>query len=116
MLADFFQQLADRICALLSTWQFSALSLIALAVWVAFGPYLASHPFLPAWFTSNGFNFPLNTITTVGEWFIGAFVLVNSVRIQRMQDQQTAYLQAEIDHMKNELDILVDKLTPGQPH
>jgi hypothetical protein len=38
------------------------------------GPHLASGTWLPAWFTSLGYNFPLNLVTTVAELFIGFLV------------------------------------------
>jgi len=39
--------------------------------------------FLPGWFTSQGFNFPLNLITTVAELFIGFLVAAASNRSER---------------------------------
>jgi low affinity Fe/Cu permease len=49
----------------------------------AFGSdYLASGAWLPAWFTSQGFNFPLNLVTTVAELFIGFLVATASNRAQ----------------------------------
>ena len=38
---------------------------------------------LPAWFTSQGFNFPLNLVTTVAELFIGFLVGAASNRSER---------------------------------
>lgn len=38
------------------------------------GPRLASGSWLPAWFASQGYNFPLNLVTTVAELFIGFLV------------------------------------------
>ncbi len=38
------------------------------------GPNLSSGSWLPSWFTSQGYNFPLNLITTVAELFIGFLV------------------------------------------
>src|SRR5271168_2090362 len=46
------------------------------------GPRLASGNWLPAWFTSQGFNFPLNLITTVAELFIGFLVATAANRAQ----------------------------------
>jgi low affinity Fe/Cu permease len=55
---------------------------INIALWALFvivwtgifafgGAHIASGRWLPQWFTSQGFNFPLNLITTVAELFIG---------------------------------------------
>jgi low affinity Fe/Cu permease len=46
------------------------------------GPKLASGSWLPAWFTSQGFNFPLNLVTTVAELFIGFLVATAANRAQ----------------------------------
>lgn len=53
------------------------------------GRYLASGEWLPAWFTSQGYNFPLNLITTVAELFIGFLV---AAAANRTQDALTALL------------------------
>jgi hypothetical protein len=47
------------------------------------GTHLATGNFLPAWFTSQGFNFPLNLITTVAELFIGFLVAAAANRSDR---------------------------------
>ncbi len=39
--------------------------------------------FLPAWFTSTGYNFPLNLVTTVAELYIGFLVGASSNRSER---------------------------------
>jgi low affinity Fe/Cu permease len=46
------------------------------------GHKLASGSWLPAWFTSQGYNFPLNLITTVAELFIGFLVATAANRAQ----------------------------------
>ncbi len=46
------------------------------------GPTLSSGHWLPAWFTSQGYNFPLNLITTVAELFIGFLVATAANRAQ----------------------------------
>jgi low affinity Fe/Cu permease len=46
------------------------------------GPKLSSGTWLPSWFTSQGFNFPLNLITTVAELFIGFLVATAANRAQ----------------------------------
>jgi hypothetical protein len=53
------------------------------------GPHLDTGTWLPSWFTSQGFNFPLNLITTVAELFIGFLVAGNALRIQKLSDAQT---------------------------
>ena len=46
------------------------------------GHKLSSGSFLPGWFTSQGYNFPLNLITTVAELFIGFLVATAANRAQ----------------------------------
>jgi low affinity Fe/Cu permease len=46
------------------------------------GHRLSSGSWLPAWFTSQGYNFPLNLITTVAELFIGFLVATAANRAQ----------------------------------
>jgi low affinity Fe/Cu permease len=46
------------------------------------GQKLSSGSWLPSWFTSQGYNFPLNLITTVAELFIGFLVATAANRAQ----------------------------------
>jgi hypothetical protein len=57
--------------------------IIAVGAWIALGPIVAQHNFMPAWFTSNSFNFPLNTVTTIAELYIGFLVGASSNRSER---------------------------------
>jgi low affinity Fe/Cu permease len=52
-------------------------------------PKFSSGTWLPAWFTSQGYNFPLNLITTVAELFIGFLV---ATAANRSQNALTALL------------------------
>jgi low affinity Fe/Cu permease len=63
------------------------------------GPKLSSGTWLPSWFTSQGFNFPLNLITTVAELFIGFLVATAS---NRAQNALTALLD-KIDTQEQEI-------------
>jgi hypothetical protein len=49
-----FQRVADRVSYGMGTPQNIIFWIIAVALWVAAGLYIAQHPFLPDWFTSNG--------------------------------------------------------------
>lgn len=50
-------------------------------------PELANKSFMPAWFTSTSFNFPLNTVTTLMELYIGFLVAAATNRAQRALTQ-----------------------------
>ncbi len=78
-----FQRVADRVSFAMGTPTNIVIWLLAVGTWIAFGPYIAGHNFLPAWFTSNSFNFPLNTVTTIAELYIGFLVGASSNRSER---------------------------------
>jgi low affinity Fe/Cu permease len=70
------------------------------------GHKLSSGTWLPTWFTSQGYNFPLNLITTVAELFIGFLVATAANRAQNaltalldkidMQEEQIETTEANI--------------------
>jgi hypothetical protein len=52
-------------------------------LFVVGGPHIDSGTWLPAWFTSLGYNFPLNLVTTVAELFIGFLVAAATNRAEK---------------------------------
>jgi low affinity Fe/Cu permease len=64
------------------------------------GHKLSSGSWLPAWFTSQGYNFPLNLITTVAELFIGFLV---ATAANRAQNALTALLD-KIDLQEEQIE------------
>ena len=64
------------------------------------GHRLSTGSWLPAWFTSQGFNFPLNLITTVAELFIGFLV---ATAANRAQNALTALLD-KIDSQEEQIE------------
>src|SRR5436305_15339773 len=73
-----FTHIADRITEFVGRWFFSVVSLLILLAWILFG---VIH--IPNWFTSPDWSFPINSITTVGEWFLAAFTLAAANRVER---------------------------------
>jgi low affinity Fe/Cu permease len=61
------------------------------------GPHLASGTWLPGWFTSTGYNFPLNLITTVAELFIGFLVAAAANRSQNALTVLLAHIRAGVE-------------------
>jgi len=61
------------------------------------GPHLASGNWLPRWFTSQGYNFPLNLITTVAELFIGFLVAAAANRAQDALTVLLAHIRATVE-------------------
>jgi low affinity Fe/Cu permease len=74
---------------------------VAVMAWTfifAFGgPHLASGTWLPPWFTSTGFNFPLNLITTVAELFIGFLVAAAANRSQTALTALLGHIRAGVE-------------------
>ena len=61
------------------------------------GQHLASGTWLPSWFTSTGYNFPLNLITTVAELFIGFLVAAAANRAQDALTVLLAHIRATVE-------------------
>lgn len=78
-----FQKLADRVSYAMGTPTNIIIWLLAVGTWIALGPLIAEHNYLPGWFTSNSFNFPLNTVTTIAELYIGFLVGASTNRSER---------------------------------
>ena len=85
-----FQRVADKVSYGMGTPQNITVWVIVVGVWIALGPVIARHNFMPAWFTSNSFNFPLNTVTTIAELYIGFLVGASSNRSERNLERTLA--------------------------
>jgi hypothetical protein len=99
--------------------------MIAVVAWTAVfalgGPHIAGGTWLPAWFTSQGFNFPLNLVTTVAELFIGFLVAAASNRSERNleatltrigeQGHRIADVEARLSESIAQNTILINELT-----
>jgi uncharacterized membrane protein len=83
-----FVRAADRVSYAMGTWQNIVVWIVLVGAWFALGPYLANHSVLPSWFTSNNFNFPLNTVTTIAELYIGFLVGASTNRTERHNRNQ----------------------------
>jgi low affinity Fe/Cu permease len=85
--ASVFQRVADWTSAAMGRPANIVIWLVAVIVWTLTfaigGSHISSGDWLPAWFTSQGFNFPLNLVTTVAELFIGFLVGAASNRSER---------------------------------
>jgi low affinity Fe/Cu permease len=78
------------------------------------GPHLASGTWLPAWFTSLGYNFPLNLITTVAELFIGFLVAAAANRAQDALTVLLAHIRATVERdgaIERELKVAIAENT-----
>jgi uncharacterized membrane protein len=84
-----FVRMADRVSYAMGTWQNIVVWIILIGIWFALGPYISHHSLLPSWFTSNNFNFPLNTVTTIAELYIGFLVGASTNRTERHNREQS---------------------------
>ena len=109
-----FQRAADWTSAAMGRPANIVIWLVAVVAWTLTfalgGSHIASGHWLPAWFTSQGFNFPLNLVTTVAELFIGFLVAAASNRSERNLETTLGRIeqleQSVDDQAKNSLDLL----------
>lgn len=88
--------------------------LIATTLYIALGPYFAQHQLLPNWFISNNFNFPLNTVTTLLELFIGFLLAAAANRSQRKLEELLKEMderEVEIENLEKNVVALVNENT-----
>jgi low affinity Fe/Cu permease len=81
-----FQRIANKVSYGMGTPVSIAVWILLVVVWtVLFATKLvpANGSFLPNWFTSTGYNFPLNLVKTVAELYIGFLVGASANRSER---------------------------------
>ena len=105
-----FQKLADTVSYAMGTPANIIFWLLAVAIWIALGPYIAGHAFLPGWFTSQSFNFPLNTVTTIAELYIGFLVGASTNRSERDVKSTLRQIAAQEKQIKDVEDKLARAL------
>jgi low affinity Fe/Cu permease len=120
-----FDRVADYVSAAMGRPLNILLWLVAVTAWTAVfafgGSHIASGTWLPGWFTSEGFNFPLNLITTVAELFIGFLVAAASNRSERNltatldrmggQEQQIADVEDRLAEAIDQNTLLLEQNT-----
>lgn len=108
-----FERIADYVSAAMGRptnimiWLFLV---IAWTVLFASGLVNPAGTFLPSWFTSQGFNFPLNLVTTVAELFIGFLVAAASNRSERNLKATLAGIAAQEDKISQVEGSLTESL------
>ncbi len=82
-----FLKLADVVSFGMGTPTNIIFWILAVLVWIILGAtrqdLFLKGKLLPEWFTSNQWNFPLNTITTLAELYIGFLVAAAANRSER---------------------------------
>lgn len=87
---DIFLTIADKVSYIMGTPINIIFWLLTVGLWFYFAPIIAKSSFLPNWFISNEFNFPLNTVTTLLELFIGFLVGASANRSERLNKEMIA--------------------------
>jgi low affinity Fe/Cu permease len=109
-----FQRVADKVSYAMGTPTNIIIWLLLVGIWICLGPYFAKHSFLPTWFTSNGFNFPLNTVTTIAELYIGFLVGASANRSERNLERTLAKISTqdeEISAVETRLSLALQQNT-----
>lgn len=101
---DKFVRIADAVSFGMGTPTNIFFWILAVAVWFWLGytqrELFANGNFLPAWFTSNAWNFPLNTITTLAELYIGFLVAAAANRSERTLRQMIEHTKSTVDKVE----------------
>jgi cell division protein FtsB len=107
-----FQRVADKVSYGMGTPLNIAIWIILVFGWVLL--FALDHAksiqlgtFMPAWFTSTGFNFPLNLVTTVAELYIGFLVGASANRSERNLEDTLSQIEA----LENKLGTLIQENT-----
>jgi low affinity Fe/Cu permease len=105
-----FQRIADKVSYGMGTPANIAVWIVLVVGWtLLFATKLvpANGSFLPTWFTSTGYNFPLNLVTTVAELYIGFLVGAASNRSERNLEETLTQIQT----LENKLAVLIQENT-----
>lgn len=103
-----FTEIADRVTEYVGRWWFTVISLALLIAWIIYGIL-----FIPAWFTSTTWNFPANSITTLGEWFMEGLILAAANRVER-RNQELQRRHAEIQAGQQVILEKIEKLVESE--
>lgn len=115
---DIFLKIADQVSFAMGTPGNIIIWLIVVGTWFYFGPVIAKSSFLPEWFISNTFNFPLNTVTTLAELYIGFLVGAAANRNERVskemvkrQDEMLEKIVTIEEQLLQKEEIIEEKIT-----
>lgn len=98
-----FEKVADKVSYGMGSPRNIIFWFIAVVGWVLLfaigGHRIASGTWLPSWFTSTGFNFPLNLVTTIAQLFIGFLVGSAANRTERLNHSQSMVIKTTTDEI-----------------
>lgn len=96
----FFLRMADKVSYGMGTPTNILIWMGLVGMWFAYGIF-----FVPNWFTSNSWNFPLNTITTLAELYIGFLVAASSNRSERELKRMIKQIITEENKIEDHLKL-----------
>jgi hypothetical protein len=108
-----FQRVADKVSYGMGTPLNIFIWVVLVVGWVLIfaldhAKSVQSGSFMPLWFTSTGFNFPLNLVTTVAELYIGFLVGASSNRSERNLEATLGRLSAQ-DQQISDVELKLSK-------
>lgn len=111
-----FQRVADRVSYGMGTPLNIAIWLVLVLGWTLLFALSSSKSiqggtFLPQWFTSTGYNFPLNLVTTVAELYIGFLVGASANRSERNLEATLARIDDQERQIQEVESALTDALS-----
>ena len=116
-LNELFEKITDKVSYGTGTPANIIFWIVAVSLWIGFGPVIAKSNFLPAWFTSNAFNFPLNTVTTLAELYIGFLVAAAANRTEKANKKlakDNYELTDKIEHLMEQQDDMLELMQKEQ--
>lgn len=103
-LNDKFTKVADAVSWGMGTPANIGFWLLAVLVWFLLGytrrELFTEGGFLPKWFTSDAWNFPLNTITTLAELYIGFLVAAAANRAEKKLREMIEHTRRTVDRVE----------------
>lgn len=114
---DRFVDFADKVSYGIGTPLNIGFWLFIVIIWFGLfviNPNLGNKNFMPDWFTSTSFNFPLNTVTTLMELYIGFLVAAATNRAQRALTKlinHMMYVIEQQDRMEKNILALLEENT-----
>lgn len=107
-LNQYFTNIADKVSYGMGTPANIMVWIVLVLIWFLLGIFkpdlFINGSFLPAWFVSNSWNFPLNGITTLAELYIGFLVAAAANRNERSAKEQQAQINQIIVHTSQVVD------------
>lgn len=113
-LSERFSDIADSVSEFVGTPINIIFWVAVVIVWIMlFALHIlnASSNVLPSWFTSNAFNFPLNTVTTLIELYVGFLCAAASNRLEKRNRELHERMMSLLEREEREIKNIEDKIT-----